>query len=117
MSNRKISATDSNKKANVKHIRGGGGGENPASKRKGIHMPDGSIWTGYYSDWDTMPEKDKNTVMKTRKKNKAKGGTPHRLWDCGLQWTCDIQNRTSNKSVDISDYLDLRILRLGMVSR
>jgi hypothetical protein len=78
-SNRKISATDSNKKAKVKHIRGGGGGENPASsKRKGIYMPDGSIWTGYYSDWETMPEKDKNTVMETRKKNKTKGGTPHK---------------------------------------
>lgn len=76
-SNRKISATDSNKKAKVKHIRGGGGAD-PASKRKGIHMPDGSIWTGYYSDWETMPEKDKNTVMETRKKNKAKGGTPHK---------------------------------------
>jgi hypothetical protein len=74
-SNRKISATDSNKKVKVKHIRGGGGGD-LASKRKGIHMPDGSVWTGYYSDWDTMPEKDKNTVMETRKKNKAKGFTP-----------------------------------------
>ena len=41
-------------------------------------MPDGSVWTGYYSDWDTMPEKDKNTVMETRKKNKEKGGTPHK---------------------------------------
>jgi hypothetical protein len=79
-SNRKISATDSNKKVKVKHIRGGGGkgGDNLASKRKGIYMPDGSVWTGYYSDWDTMPEKDKNTVMETRKKNKEKGGTPHK---------------------------------------
>ena len=81
-SNRKISATDSNKKAKIKHIRGGGGGggggDNPASKRKGIHMPDSSISTGYYSDWETMSEKDKTTVMETRKKNKAKGGTPHK---------------------------------------
>jgi len=79
-SSRKISATDSNKKAKVKHIRGGGssGGENQASKRKGVYMPDGSVWTGYYSDWETMSEKDKNVVMETRKKNKAKGGTPHK---------------------------------------
>jgi hypothetical protein len=79
-SNRKISATDSNKKSKVKHIRGGGSGSgsNPASKRKGIHMPDGSIWTGYYLDWETMSEKDKDMVMETCKKNKAKGGTPHK---------------------------------------
>ena len=47
---------------------------------------------------------------------------PHRLWDYGLQWVCDIQNRTSNsarglegrcplervtgETVDISEYLD-----------
>ena len=47
---------------------------------------------------------------------------PQRLWDYGLQWVCDIQNRTSNSSrgldgrcpleritgetVDISEYLD-----------
>jgi hypothetical protein len=47
---------------------------------------------------------------------------PQRLWDYGLQWVCDIQNRTSNNSrgldgrcpleritgetVDISEYLD-----------
>ena len=47
---------------------------------------------------------------------------PRRLWDYGLCWVCDIQNRTSNsamdlggrcplekvtgESVDISEYLD-----------
>jgi hypothetical protein len=69
---RKVSAADSR----VKHIRGGGSPANPGSKRKGIKMPDGSIWTGYYSDWDKMSEADKQTVMDTRKKNKAKGFTP-----------------------------------------
>jgi hypothetical protein len=39
-------------------------------------MPDESIWTGYYSDWDKMSDSDKQTVMDTRKKNKAKGLTP-----------------------------------------
>jgi hypothetical protein len=39
-------------------------------------MPDGSVWTGYYSDWDKMSDADKETVMETRKKNKAKGTTP-----------------------------------------
>ena len=41
-------------------------------------MPDGSIWTGYYSDWETMSDTDKQTVMDTRKKNKANGTTPRK---------------------------------------
>ena len=74
---RKVSATDS--KVKVKHIRGGGGrADAQASKRKGIYMPDGSVWTGYYSDWEKMSDNDKQTVMDTRKKNKAKGGTPNK---------------------------------------
>ena len=51
-----------------------------------------------------------------------KKNVPQRLWDYGLQWVCDIQNRTSNSSrgldgrcplekvtgetIDISEYLD-----------
>jgi hypothetical protein len=65
-------------KPKIKRIRGGGRDSGAASKRKGIHMPDGSIWTGYYSDWEKMSDADKETVMATRKTNKAKGisGTP-----------------------------------------
>jgi len=73
--NRKVSATDTSK-VKAKRIRGGGAGASIASKRKGIHMPDGSVWTGYYSDWEKMSDADKQTVMDTRKKNKAKGFTP-----------------------------------------
>jgi hypothetical protein len=66
--NRKVSATNS--KVRTKRIRGGGGaGTSLASKRKGIYMPDGSVWTGYYSDWEKMSDADKQTVMDTRKKN------------------------------------------------
>ena len=76
---RKVSAAE--RKVGVQHIRGGGarGGakNNLASSRKGIKMPDGSIWTGYYSDWDKLSDSDKQTVMDTRKKNKAKG-TPNK---------------------------------------
>jgi hypothetical protein len=76
---RKVSAAE--RKVGVQHIRGGGNkGSNAslASKRKGIYMPDGSIWTGYYSDWDKMSDADKQTVMDTRKKNKSKGTTPNK---------------------------------------
>jgi hypothetical protein len=44
---RKISAIDMTK---TQRIRGGGSGGNLVSKQKGIHMPHGSVWTGYYSD-------------------------------------------------------------------
>jgi hypothetical protein len=72
-SNCKLSAVD---KTKVKHIRGGGSKGNLASKRKGIYMPDGSVWTGYYSDWEKMSETDKQTVMDTRKQKK--GNTPNK---------------------------------------
>jgi hypothetical protein len=73
--NSKISATDTS--VNVKprkRIRGSGA--LPASKCYGIHMPDGSIWTGHYSNWEKMSEANKQTVMDIRKRNKAKGMTP-----------------------------------------
>jgi hypothetical protein len=77
---RKVSVTE--RKIGVQHIRGGGSGKGKsnalAASRKGIKMPDGSIWTGYYSDWDKLSDSDKQTVMDTRKKNKAKGITPGR---------------------------------------
>jgi hypothetical protein len=74
--NRKVSATTDSKSSKVKRIRGGGAGGGLASKRKGIHMSDGSVWTDYYSDWDKLSDADKETVIETRKKNKAKGTTP-----------------------------------------
>jgi hypothetical protein len=35
-------------------------------------MPDGSVWTGYYSDWSQISNDDKQVVFETRKKNKGK---------------------------------------------
>ena len=71
-STRKIAATGS-KATPTKRIRGGGNGGN-GGKRTGIHMPDGSVWTGFYSEWDQLSKEDRQTVIDTRKKNKAKGG-------------------------------------------
>jgi hypothetical protein len=78
-STRKIAAAGSDrpkKEGTSQRIRGGGAGatDSGASKRKGIHMPDGSVWTGFYSDWDQLLKEDRQTVMDTRVKNKAKGG-------------------------------------------
>ena len=71
---RKVSATNSKLKINCMR----GGDANLAAKMRGIHMPDNSIWTGYYSDWEKMSDNDKQTVMDTRKKNKSKGTTPNK---------------------------------------
>ena len=71
--NRKIAGTERGKTSPaVKRIRGGGA--NNASKRKGIKMPDGSIWTGFYSDWDQLSKEDRQTLIDTRVENKAKEG-------------------------------------------
>ena len=73
---RKIAGTGTDRKKStptpVKRIRGGG--DSSSSKRKGIHMPDGSVWTGFYPDWDQLSRDDRQTVIDTRQKNKAKGG-------------------------------------------
>ena len=70
---RKISgaATERTKEAK-RMIRRGGPGKD-SSKRKGIYMPDGSVWTGYYSNWSQMSSDDKQTMLDTRKK---KGKSP-----------------------------------------
>jgi hypothetical protein len=78
-STRKIAAAGSDgpkKKGTPQRIRGGGSGagDSGAGKRKGIHMPDGSVWTGFYSDWDQLSKEDRQKVIDTRVKNKAKGG-------------------------------------------
>ena len=81
---RKIAGTGSDRKRktgnDIKRIRGGGNAENGA-KRKGIHMPDGSVWTEFYSDWDQLSKEDRQMVIETRQKNKAKGGRGRQVSD------------------------------------
>ena len=74
MTPRKVSGTGSNrvgKSSDSKRIRGGNG--SVSGKRNGIHMPDGSIWTGFYADWNQLSKEDRQTVIDTRVSNKAKG--------------------------------------------
>lgn len=71
--NRKVAAANSERsKTNPapKRIRGGG---TTTGKRKGIKMPDGIIWTGFYSDWEQLSREDRQTVMDARVENKNKG--------------------------------------------
>ncbi|KAI2493250.1 hypothetical protein MHU86_21287 [Fragilaria crotonensis] len=114
---RKVSATDSKSRGvGAKHIRGGGrSASNPGSKRKGINMPDGTIWTGHYSDWDKMSDADKQTVMDTRKKNRAKGTMPNKKKGSDLKSQiadlkrsiAAIQSKTSDDDGEKSDESDV----------
>jgi hypothetical protein len=52
---RKVSATNSKLKINCMR----GGDAKLAAKMRGTHMPDDSIWTGYYSDWERMSDNEK----------------------------------------------------------
>jgi hypothetical protein len=51
----------------------GGGG-----KRKGIYMLDGSVFTGHYDEWTKMSEKDRQTVIDARTKNRGRGNRNHK---------------------------------------
>ena len=111
-STRKVSATDI-KGGTPKCIRGGGSNKDAGSKRKGIHMPDGSVWTGYYSDWEKMSDTDKQTVMDTRKKNKAKGttsgkkkGNDLKAQFAELKRTLAAMQSKSSKNDDTDDTVD-----------
>lgn len=76
MTPRKVSGAGSNrsgKSSDSKRIRGGGNGS-ASGKRNGIYMPDGSVWTGFYSDWNQLSKEDRQTVIETRVSNKTKGG-------------------------------------------
>ena len=85
-SSRKIAATSSDRAKEPKRIRGGGSGPTKDSaKRKGIYMPDGSVWTGYYSDWSQMSADDKQTVLDTRKKNKGKSPKGRKVSEVGTK--------------------------------
>ena len=98
--NRKIAGTNTNRDAktssNAKRIRGGGG--NAAGKRKGIKMPDGSIWTGFYSDWDQLSKEDRQTVIDTRAENKNRGGRKRQA--------SDVTTTTSTKLKGIKSQMD-----------
>ena len=68
----KVSAVDT--KVRTKRIRGGGQPAPPclASKRKGIFMPNGSVWTGYYSDWEKMSDVESSRLSWTPGNTKQK---------------------------------------------
>ena len=65
--------------SSVQRVRGGGnrggGGDKGKKKhqfkRESIYEPDGSIFTGYYSNWRTLPKEDRDKVLaeRARKKN------------------------------------------------
>ena len=80
---RRISGAATDRTKEPKRIRGGGPSKDSNSKRKGIYMPDGRVWTGYYSDWSQMSSDDKQTVLDTRKKNKGKSPKGRKVSEVG----------------------------------
>ncbi len=84
---RKVSGAGSSNKVqkgnDTKRIRGGGA--SAAGKRDGIHMPDGSVWTGFYAEWDQLSKEDRQTVIDTRASNKAKGGRGRKVSEVGCR--------------------------------
>jgi hypothetical protein len=59
-----------------------GGPCKDSSKRKG-YVPDGSVWTRYYSDWSQISSEVKQTVLDTRKKNKGKSPKGRKISEVG----------------------------------
>jgi hypothetical protein len=95
---RKVSSTGSSNKAKkgneAKRLRGGGA--NAGGKRDGIHMPDGSVWTGFYAEWDELSQEDRQTVIDTRASNKAKGGRGRKVAEVGSAKTLkDIKSQVA----------------------
>jgi hypothetical protein len=70
--NRPKFKTNDYKGRSGKHKSGGGG------KHKGIYMPDGSVFTGHYDEWTKMSEKDRQTVIEARTKNRGRGNRNHK---------------------------------------
>ena len=61
-------------------ISGLNSGEKVVAPANGIHFSDGSIWTGFYPNWNSLPKEDKDKVFNERKAKRAKknnggGGT------------------------------------------
>ena len=61
--------------SSLKHIRGGGleKGKNKF-KRDSIYGDDGTIFTGYYSNWKSLPKEDRDKVIAEREKKNTSGG-------------------------------------------
>ena len=61
--------------SSLKRICGGGleKGKNKF-KRDSIYADDGTIFTGYYSNWKSLPKEDRDKVIAERKKKNTSGG-------------------------------------------
>ncbi len=82
---RKVSSAGSSNKVQkrnkTKQIRGGGA--IAGGKRDGIYMPDGSVWTGFYAEWDQLSKEDRQIVIDTQASNKAKGNHGRKISKVG----------------------------------
>ena len=59
----------------LKRIRGGGSGKGKNKfKRDSIYAEDGTIFTGYYSNWKSISKEDRDKVIAEQKKKNTNGG-------------------------------------------
>ena len=66
--------------AKNRNISGLNSGDKTVAPASGIHLSDGSIWTGFYPNWNSLSKEEKDKVFAERKARKAKknnggGGT------------------------------------------
>ena len=60
--------------SSLKHIRGGGSNKGKSKfKRDSIYADDGTIFTGYYSNWKSLSKEDCDKVIAERKKKNTPG--------------------------------------------
>jgi hypothetical protein len=64
-------------------------------------MPDGSVWTEFYSDWEQLSKEDRQTVNDTRAKNKAKGGRNKGRQVAEVSCTSDKMKSLKTKMADL----------------
>ena len=77
--------------------RTGKGKQGKGPSNGGIHMPDGSIWTGFYPNWKQMPEDKQSKVQAAREKKKL-----HRKKDSKVSEIKSLINEVASLKRSIS---------------
>ena len=60
--------------AKNRNISGLNSGDKVVAPASGIHLSDGSIWTGFYPKWNSLSKENKDKVFAERKAKRAKNG-------------------------------------------
>ena len=76
-SSRKLSSLNTDRQKPDRHDKGKGKynkhNKDNGKGRKGLYMPDGTVWTGHYDEWSKMSDKDRQVVIDARHKKRNNG--------------------------------------------